>query len=83
MINKLFEVKDQLKAAPELAAVEIIEVEPDRLALIFKPGTQRTGQELQTASSILIKNKIFTFIKSEKVSFWDNVIKQISFSFYE
>lgn len=83
MIEKLFKAKEEIKDAPALAAVEIIEVEPNRLVLTFKPGTQRTGSELQTAASILIKNKCFNFIKSEKVSFWDNVIKQISFSFID
>lgn len=83
MIEKLFKCKEEIRTSPELAAVEIIEVEPDRLVLTFKEGTTRTGSELQTAASILIKNKCFNFIKSEKVELWTGIIKQISFNFIE
>ena len=80
MINK--DILKQIRKAPELAAVEIITNESNRLEITFKEGTARTGKELLTVQDILFKNNIFSFIKSEKVSLFDNCIKRISISFY-
>lgn len=81
-MQKLLNIKDQLRDAPELVNVEIINIETDRIELIFKPETQRTGKELLKVQDILFKNNIFNFIKSEKVLLWDNIIRQISISIY-
>ena len=72
----------QIRTAPELDAVEIITNESDRLELVFKPGTIRTGKELLTVQNILFENEIFSFIKSEKVELFTEVIKTIRVSFY-
>ena len=79
---ELLEVQKELRKAPELKDVEIIEVNPDGLRLYFKPGTQRTGKELLKVQEILFNYKIFNFIKSEKCLLYENEIKEISISIY-
>jgi len=80
MINK--DIIKQLRKNPDLKQVEIISTSPDHLELTFKPGTQRTGKELIAVQNILFENKIFSFIKSEKVELWTGIIKKISISIY-
>lgn len=82
MLNKLMEVKKEIRTAPELSGVEVVEVYPDEIQLYFKPGTQRTGKELLKVQDILFNNNIFNFIKSEKVLLFENEIKRISISIY-
>jgi len=80
MISK--ELLKEIRNSPELSEVEIISSETDRLELVFKPETPRTGKELLTVQKILFNYKLFNFIKSEKVDFWTECIKTISISFY-
>jgi len=72
----------ELREAPALKNVEIIEVEPDRINLIFEEGTQRTGEELLEVQKILFNFKIFNFIKSEKVELYSNIIKTVTINLY-
>jgi len=72
----------ELREAPALKNVEIIEAEPDRINLIFEEGTQRTGEELLEVQKILFNFKIFNFIKSEKVELYSNIIKTVTINLY-
>ena len=77
MLNNESIVK-AIRKNPAFKNAEIITVEPDRIEVTFIPGTQRTGNELKALSNILFENEIFSFIKSEKVSLFDNEIKRVS-----
>ena len=82
-MEKITKITNQLRNAPELEKVLIITADKEEINLIFESGTARTGQELLTAQKILLKNKIFNFIKSEKVELFTNEIKEIKFYIYD
>ena len=78
-MNKL--IKD-IRKAPELSGVEVVEVNPDGIRLYFKPGTKRTGKELLKMQDLLFKYKIYNFIKIEKAALYKNEIKEIAITIY-
>lgn len=72
----------EIRTAPELEAVQIIEEDQERITLLFEPGTTRTGKELLKVQDILFKNEIYNFIKNEKVLLFENIIKEIQITIY-
>ena len=80
MINN--KIIKEIRKAPALKNVETIYSDASELELTFKTGSDRTGSELKTVCDILFKHEIYSFIKSEKVDFWSNDIKQIKIFFH-
>lgn len=76
------EIIKEIRNAPALKNVETIYNDADELELTFKSESERNGDELKAISDILFKYKIYSFIKSEKVDFWSNNIKQIKIFFH-
>lgn len=79
MINT--EIIKEIRNAPDLKNVETIYNDANELELTFKTDSERNGSELKTVCDILFKHKIYSFIKSEKVDYWSNNIKQIKIFF--
>ena len=80
MKEKLNNIQAQLVKHENVLSVSVYGGD---LEIEFIEGYQRTGQELLKVQKLLFDNKIFNFIKSEKVDFWTNELKQIKIYIHE
>ena len=76
------ELIKEIRQAPELEGVEIINATSEDLNLTFKEGYTRNGNEILKIQEILFKFKLYNFIKSEKVDFWTEELKEIKIYFH-